>query len=168
MMLPHFEHRFQGLVELELANMSAPTRTVQGILRSLSSSLKRLTLNKIALLVQQDDNELDNNPLRPNAWSAVFLDMHASCALERLALSALEHYTEKCSRQNGHPVAFLPSNYGAQSGPTNGLLHAWSHEGTSDTIRDFLKELYTKTIVICRKCKRSNKGYRLVEEILEL
>jgi len=118
--------------------------------------------------VRRDDNELDNNPLRPNAWSAVFLDMHASLTLEQLALSALEHYTEKCSRQNGHPVAFLPSKLGAQSGPANGLLHAWSHEDTSDTIRDFLEELHSKTIVICRRCRQRNAGYRSVEEILEL
>ncbi|KAI3327807.1 hypothetical protein HD806DRAFT_531142 [Xylariaceae sp. AK1471] len=168
MMLPHFEHRFEALVELELANMKAPARTVCRILRSLSRSLKRLTFYKMALRVNKDDNELDNNPRKPNAWSAVFLDMHSSLTLEQLALSSLEHHTPSCSRHNGHPVAFLPSNFGVQSGPDNGLLHAWSHQGSFNTISDFLKELHLKTIIICRKCKQRNVGYRSVEEILEL
>jgi hypothetical protein len=168
LVLTHFEHRFQALVQLELGNMRAPAQTVCKTLRFLSRSLRRLTFYKMALCVKKDDNELDNNPRKPNAWSAVFLDMHGSLRLEQLALSALEHHTPSCSRQNGHPVGFLPSNFGIQSGPANGLLHAWSHQGSADTIKEFLQELYSKTIVICRKCKRRNVGYRSVEEILEL
>ncbi|KAI0913543.1 hypothetical protein F4823DRAFT_15445 [Ustulina deusta] len=168
LMLPHFEHRFQALRELELGNMRAPARTVCEILRCLSHSLRRLTFSKMALCVKSDDDELDNNPQKPNAWSAVFLDMHSSLKLEQLALSSLEHHTPSCSRHNGHPVAFFPSNFGVQSGPSNGLLYVWSHQGSADTIRDFLGELHSKTIILCRKCKQRNVGYRSVEEILDL
>ncbi|TGJ88112.1 hypothetical protein E0Z10_g692 [Xylaria hypoxylon] len=123
MMLPHFEHRFQALAELHLGNMKAPARTVCKILRGLSRSLRLLTFYRMALCVKSDDgDELDNDPQKPNAWSAVFLDMHSSVQLERLTLSSLEHHTPSCSFHNGHPVAFFPSNFGVQSGPSNGLL----------------------------------------------
>ncbi|KAF2971403.1 hypothetical protein GQX73_g2133 [Xylaria multiplex] len=169
MMLPHFDHHFHALTELQLGNMRAPARTVCKIMNGLSRSLRRLTLYKMALCVESDDDdELDNDPEKPNAWSAVFLYMHGLVQLEQLALSSLEHHTPSCSRQNGHPVAFFPSNFGVQSGPSNGLLHAWSHQGGADTIRDFLEELHTKTIILCRKCKQRNAGYRSVEEILEI
>ncbi|KAI0420405.1 hypothetical protein F5X98DRAFT_371819 [Xylaria grammica] len=168
MMLPHFEHRLQALRELHLENMKAPTATVCKILRGLSGSLRRLTFAKMALCVSGDDDELDNDPSKPNAWSAVFLDMHASVQLEQLALASLEHHTPSCSRYNGHPVAFFPSNFGVQSGPSNGLLYAWSHQGSAETISDFLRELHAKTIILCRKCKQRNVGYRSVEEILEI
>ncbi|KAI8634243.1 hypothetical protein F5Y19DRAFT_461693 [Xylariaceae sp. FL1651] len=169
MVLPHSKHRFQALEELELGNMRAQTHTIYKILQALSGSLRRLTFCKMALCVSKDDNELDSNPRKPDAWSALFQGMHSLLRLEQLTLSALEHHTPSCSQQNnGHPVAFLPSNFGVQSGPANGLLHAWSHQGTADAIRDFLEEVYSKTIIICRKCKRRNAAYRSVDEILEL
>ncbi|KAI1422127.1 hypothetical protein F5Y12DRAFT_656040 [Xylaria sp. FL1777] len=168
LMPPHFAHRFQALRELELGNMTAPARTICKILRCLSHSLRRVTFSKMALSVKSDDDELDNDPQKPNAWSAVFLDMLDSLKLEQLALSSLEHHTPSCSRHNGHPVAFFPSNFGIQSGPANGLLYVWSHQGSADNIRDFLEELHSKTIILCRKCKQRNVGYRSVEEILDL
>ncbi|KAI0431343.1 hypothetical protein F5Y09DRAFT_197498 [Xylaria sp. FL1042] len=168
LMLPYFEHQFQYLRELELGNMKAPARTVCKILRCLSDSLRCLTFSKMALCVKSDDDELDNNPRKPNAWSAVFLDMLASLKLEQLSLSSLEHHTPSCSRHNGHPVAFFPSSFGVQSGPSNGLLYVWSHQGSADTIREFLEELHSKTIILCRECKKRNVGYRSVEEILDL
>ncbi|KAI1279705.1 hypothetical protein F5Y07DRAFT_31283 [Xylaria sp. FL0933] len=168
LMLPHFEHRFQALRELELGNMQAPAGTICKILRCLSHSLRRLTFCNMALCVKSGDDELDNNPRKPNAWSAVFLDMRGSLKLEQLSLSSLEHHTPSCSRHNGHRVAFFPSSFGVQSGPSNGLLYVWSHQGTADTIRDFLEELHSKTIILCRECKKRNVGYRSVEEILDL
>jgi hypothetical protein len=168
MVLPHFKHHFQALAELELADMGAPNRMVYRIWNSLSSSLRRLTFRKMALCVNEKDNELDNDAEKPNAWSALFLDMKSSLTLEQLSLSNLEHHTPKCSSQNGHPVAFLPSNFGVQSGPNNGLLYAWSHQGSFDAIREFLQELHSKTIIICRKCKKENAGYRSVEDMLML
>ncbi|KAI1311766.1 hypothetical protein F5Y03DRAFT_382031 [Xylaria venustula] len=164
LMLPHFEHRFQALRELELGNMRAPSRTVCKVLRCLALSLRRLTFSKMALCVKSDDDELDKNPQMPNAWSAVFLDMHGSLQLEQLSVSLLEHHTSSCC----HPVAFYPSNFGVQSGPSNGLLYVWSHQGDVETVRDFLGELHSKTIILCRKCKKRNVGYRSVEEILDL
>ena len=146
--------------------MKAPGRTVCKILQCLATSLRRLTFSKIALCVSSDDDELDNNPSRPNAWSSIFSYMHGSLNLEQLFLSSLEHHTPSCSRQNGHPVAFIPSNFGIQSGPTNGLLYVWSHRGSADTIKDFLEELNAKTIILCRDCKKRNLGYGSVEGIL--
>ncbi|KAI1825744.1 hypothetical protein F4861DRAFT_530202 [Xylaria intraflava] len=168
MVLPDSKRQFHALAELELGNMKARARTVCAVLRSLSGSLRRLTLRRLALCVKGEDDELDNDHERPNAWSAVFLAMRDMLQLEKLALHSLEHHTPSCSRQNGHPVAFFPSNFGVQSGPANGLLHAWSHEGSVDAVRDFLGELHLKTIILCRKCKEENPGYRSVEEILAL
>ncbi|KAI1364338.1 hypothetical protein F5Y08DRAFT_353688 [Xylaria arbuscula] len=166
LMIPQFNHRFECLKELQLGCMKAPARIVTKILQCLATSLRRLNLSKIALWVTSDDDELDNNPSRPNAWSSVFSYMHGSLNLEQLSLSSLEHHTPSCHRRNGHPVAFIPSNFGIQSGPTNGLLYVWSHQGSANSIKDFLEELNAKTIILCRDCKKRKIGYRSVEEIL--
>ncbi|KAI0517338.1 hypothetical protein F5B22DRAFT_118799 [Xylaria bambusicola] len=159
LIIPPFEHRFRALKELEMCNMTVPIRDICKILDCLSPSLRVLTLIRIALIVQGDDDEMDNNPFRPNAWSSLFSRMNTSLNLEQLALASLEHHTPSCSLQNGHSVAFLPSNIGKQRGPPNGILYSWSHQGSADTIREFLEVLQVKTIVLCRTCKTRNAGY---------
>ncbi|KAI1815681.1 hypothetical protein GGS20DRAFT_316392 [Poronia punctata] len=165
MMLPQSRHHFQGLVELELASMSASTRNLQSILRSLSNSLRRLTLHKIALVVAYDDEDHKNRSAKPNAWRTIFSDMHNVLSLEQLSVSTLEHHTESCSGNNGHPVAFSYSTLGTQSRLSNGLLNAWSHRGTAHAVKYFLEELYFKTFIICGECRKTT-GYSTVDEIL--
>ncbi|KAI1438911.1 hypothetical protein GGR50DRAFT_690678 [Xylaria sp. CBS 124048] len=163
------KNQFKALQELELGNMKANVRPLRTILWSLSGTLNRLTLRKVVLWVTKDDeNELDSDPGKPNAWSALFSDMQEMLKLNQLSLQGLEHHTPSCSRQNGHAVAFYPSLTGSQTGPGNGLLYNWAHKGSIVDIRDFLGELHLKTVVICSKCRVSNAGYKRAEEIISL
>ncbi|KAI1639120.1 hypothetical protein F4809DRAFT_173242 [Biscogniauxia mediterranea] len=163
--VPHREQRFRKLCELELGNMVAPLATLSTTLFCLSASLKRLKLDKVALSVQETDHELDNNPGSPNAWSSLFESIYVSLNLEELSVSALEHHTGSCSKQNGrHPVAFLSSNFGIQASAASGMLSTWSHAGSTFTMKKFLREMSAKTIIICSSCKRKNHGYWTVEE----
>ncbi|KAI1266391.1 hypothetical protein F5Y18DRAFT_28398 [Xylariaceae sp. FL1019] len=168
---PVLPHCFHSLKELELENMTSSIVPMSRLLKPLAGTLRRLTLRKLALSVSESDAELDNDYRQPNAWSTLFQHMiyPLELKLEHLELAALEHHTKSCSdRNNGHPVAFLPSAMGVQSGPDNGLLHAWLHDGSSMDIRNFLEELHPKTMILCARCKQRNPGYRSVEEILEL
>ncbi|CAJ2512070.1 Uu.00g076950.m01.CDS01 [Anthostomella pinea] len=168
--LPHFEHKFRALRELELINMAAPATTLSKVLSCLSQSLTKLSFSKLALTVTDSDDELDNDAQKPNAWVLLLQDMYACLQLESFAVSALEHHTPSCSRPQstgGHPVAFLPSNFGVQGRLASGMLNTWSHTGNVTTMKDFLQEMSIKTIVICPRCKQNNAGYRSVEDILE-
>ncbi|KAI0161222.1 hypothetical protein GGR57DRAFT_498739 [Xylariaceae sp. FL1272] len=168
---PILPHCFHSLKELELENMTTSIIPLSRVLKSVAGTLRRLTLRKVALWVSETDAELDNDYRQPNAWSKLFQDMlhPLELELEHLELAALEHHTKSCSdRNNGHPVAFQPSAIGLQSGPDNGLLHAWVHYGSPNEIRKFMEELHTKTMILCVRCKQRNPGYRSVEEILEL
>ncbi|KAI5925884.1 hypothetical protein F4810DRAFT_612951 [Camillea tinctor] len=163
--VPHYQHRFQKLCELELGNMTAPVATLTTTLFSLSASLKRLKLDKVALSILETDHELDNNPESPNAWSSLFEGIYNFLSLEELSVSALEHHTVKCEKENGrHPVAFLSSNFGVQSSAASGMLSTWSHSGSTFTMKKFLREMSAKTIIICSTCKRKNHAYWSVEE----
>ncbi|KAI1501839.1 hypothetical protein F5X99DRAFT_381163 [Biscogniauxia marginata] len=163
--MPYPEHRFRKLCELELGNMVAPAATLSKMLLRFSGSLRRLKLDTVALSVNKLDDELDNNPKRPNAWSALLEGMYCFLDLEELSVSELEHHSERCSKQNGsHPVAFLPSNFGVQSSSASGMLSTWSHAGSILTMKKFLREMSTKTIIICSSCKQRNHGYYSVEE----
>ncbi|KAI1323487.1 hypothetical protein F5Y16DRAFT_344424 [Xylariaceae sp. FL0255] len=159
-------HRFEALEELELGNMRAQSEALSRIIRHLSKSLRRLKLSRIALIITKTDPELENDRTKPNAWSALFLEMCDLVELEHLTVAFLEHHTPSCSQNNGHTVAFLPSAFGTQSGELNGLLHTWTHESDAEALDDFLRVLSQNTIIICRKCKERNSGYRSVDDIL--
>lgn len=159
--------RFQVLQELELENMIAPTESLSKALLHLAGSLRRLRLRMVGLTVTTGDEELDNNARSPNAWAFILRQMSTSACLEDLQVGLLGHHTVTCtSNGNRHQVAFLKSEMGVQSGPSNGLLNTWSHAGSTLDMKEFLVEVAEKTVVICSRCKQRNSGYRSSEDVL--
>ncbi|KAI1769798.1 hypothetical protein F4818DRAFT_450782 [Hypoxylon cercidicola] len=156
--------RLRALGELELGNMTAPTASISKALLHFAGSLRRLYLHMVVVSVARDDDELDNNPRSSNAWTSIFRKMSESLNLEEFRVCSLEHQTPTCAR---HQVAFLKSKVGAQSGPRNGLLNAWSYAGGVSAMRSFLLEAAEKTLIICTGCKRRNFGYRSFEDMVE-
>ncbi|KAI1340052.1 hypothetical protein F5Y15DRAFT_415478 [Xylariaceae sp. FL0016] len=168
-MLQLSNRKFAELRTLAIANMTAKTAILSRVLLYLAPTLRQLDLTKVALKIKPLDHELDNNPDQPNAWSSLFRTMGGSLDLEELVASALEHHTTNCSRESrGHPVAFLRSDMGVQSGPSSGILNAWRVSGDAGTMRSLLKEMSEKTIILCEKCKRINPGYHCVKDVLDL
>ncbi|KAL7623727.1 hypothetical protein AAE478_005280 [Parahypoxylon ruwenzoriense] len=161
--------RLQSLRELELRNMIAPTASVAKVLLYLSTSLRQLYLYAVGVWIDKNDEELDNNPRCPNAWTILFEEMSKSLNLEDFKFEGLGHYTTTCSTYPGlrHQVAFLKSVVGAQSGPHNGMLNTWSHTGSIQAVRSLLLEIAEKTIIICTQCKQRNHGYRAFEDIVQ-
>ncbi|KAI1214400.1 uncharacterized protein F4807DRAFT_468308 [Annulohypoxylon truncatum] len=161
--------RFQMLQHLELENMAAPASSLSKVLLHLTGSLRKLCLRMVGVSVVSDDDELDNNPRSPNAWTSMFRDMSESISLEEIQVSSLGHHTPSCSTKdnNRHQVAFLKSKTGVQSSLENGLLDSWSHAGSIPAMKSFLQEIAEKTVVICTNCKQRNSGYRTCEDILD-
>ncbi|KAI1442185.1 hypothetical protein F5Y02DRAFT_410349 [Annulohypoxylon stygium] len=161
--------RFQMLQELELENMTAPASSLSKVLLYLTSSLRKLCLRMVGVYVGSEEDELDNDPRSPNAWTTIFQDISKFVNLEEIHVSSLGHHTPECSTKdnNRHQVAFLRSKTGVQSGPDNGLLNSWSHSASAPVIKIFLQEVAEKTVIICTSCKQRNSGYRTCEDILE-
>ncbi|KAI0885061.1 uncharacterized protein GGS22DRAFT_179679 [Annulohypoxylon maeteangense] len=161
--------RFQMLQSLELENMTAPASSLSKVLLHLTGSLRKLCLCMVGVSVVPGDDELDNNPRSPNAWSSIFRDVSKSISLEDIHVSSLGHHTPECSTKdnNRHQVTFLKSETGVQSGPDNGLLDSWSYSGSVPVMKRFLQEVAEKTVVLCTSCKQRNSGYRTCEDILE-
>lgn len=161
--------RFQMLQELELENMTAPASSLSKVLLYLTSSLRKLCLRMVGVYVGSEEDELDNDPRSPNAWTTIFQDISKFVNLEEIHVSSLGHHTPECSTKdnNRHQVAFLRSETGVQSGPDNGLLNSWSHSASAPVIKIFLQEVAEKTVIICTSCKQRNSGYRTCEDILE-
>ncbi|XXG96304.1 hypothetical protein Hte_002585 [Hypoxylon texense] len=160
--------RLGALRELELGNMTAPTASISKALLHLAGSLRQLYLYTVVVSVSRDDDELDNNPRSPNAWTSIFREMSQSLSLEEFKVCSLGHQTPTCSSNGSrHQVAFLKSGSGAQSGPDNGLLNAWSYAGGVLAVKNFLLEAAEKTVIICSGCKERNFGYRSFEDMME-
>ncbi|KAI6084309.1 hypothetical protein F4821DRAFT_243148, partial [Hypoxylon rubiginosum] len=160
--------RLRALRELELGNMTAPTASISKALLHFAGSLRQLYLHTVVVLVAEDDDELDNNPRSPNAWASIFRQMSEFLNLEEFKVCSLGHQTPTCSSsRNSHQVAFLKSKVGAQSGPRNGLLNAWSYTGGVLAMKSFLLEAADKTVIICTSCRQRNPGYRSFEDIID-
>ncbi|KAI1406888.1 hypothetical protein F5Y13DRAFT_183824 [Hypoxylon sp. FL1857] len=160
--------RYQALQHLELENMVASATSLSKVLLHLTGSLRKLCLCMVGVSVGPDDDELDNNPKSPNAWTSLFRAMSTSVSLESLHISSLGHHiSSRPANDNRHQVAFLNSAVGVQSGPRNGLLNTWSHAGDIPTMKSFLLEVAEKTVIICTTCKKRNAGYRSFEDILQ-
>ncbi|KAI1084683.1 hypothetical protein F5B20DRAFT_522810 [Whalleya microplaca] len=166
--LPTLSHKFRVLREIELGNMVAPASTLSKILLSFAGSLRQLYLSSVAISISSTDDELDNDSVSPDAWSSLFRDMHSFLELVDFSASALEHRTDKCTRETkGHQVAFLKSDVGVQSGPESGMRTTWSCSGNVSDMKEFLIEVSAKTIIICPTCKEKNAGYWSVEDSFE-
>nr|UPO09304.1 putative f-box-like protein [Hypoxylon sp. CO27-5] len=160
--------RYQTLQYLELENMLAPATSLSKVLLHLTGSLRTLCLSMVGVSISQDDDELDNNPQSPNAWTSIFREMSKSVSLENLHISSLGHHIpSRLANDNRHQVAFLNSGFGVQSGPRNGLLNTWSHEGSAPSMKNFLLEIAEKTVIICTSCKQRNSGYWSFEDIFQ-
>ncbi|KAI1765239.1 hypothetical protein GGR53DRAFT_519772 [Hypoxylon sp. FL1150] len=160
--------RLRALKELELGNMIAPVASISKALLHLAGSLRKLYLHTVVVSVARDDDELDKNPRSPNAWATIFRRMSGLLNLEELEVCALGHQTPTCSSSgNRHQVAFLRSDSGAQSGPRNGLLNAWSYTGGVLVMKSFLLEVAEKTVIICSSCKEMNPGYMSFEDLID-
>lgn len=160
--------RLGALRELGLGNMTAPTASISKALLNLAGSLRHMHLDVVVVSVARDDDELDNNPRSPNAWTSIFREMSESLNLEEFRVCSLGHQTPSCSSNgNRHQVAFLKSRLGAQSGPHNGLLNVWSYAGDVLAVKNFLLEAAEKTVIICTSCKERNIGYRSFEDMIE-
>ncbi|KAI0384746.1 hypothetical protein F5Y04DRAFT_269228 [Hypomontagnella monticulosa] len=159
--------RFQALQELELENMIALTESLSKALMHLAATLRRLRLRMIGVTVTTGDEELDNNSRSPNAWASIFRQMSRAANLEELQVGLLGHHTVTCTgNSNRHQVAFLKSEMGVQSGPSDGLLNTWSHAGTVPDMKKFLLDVAEKTAIICSRCKQTNSGYWSSEDVL--
>ncbi|KAI1098965.1 hypothetical protein F4804DRAFT_345898 [Jackrogersella minutella] len=159
--------RFQSLQHLELENMIASASSLSKVLNHLTGSLRKLGLCAVGVSVIPGDDELDNNPRSPNAWTSIFRNMSESIRLEEIQVSSLGHHTLGCSTNDSrHQVAFLKSGVGVQSSLDNGLRSTWSHAGNVPSMKDFLVELAEKTVVICANCKQRNPSYRCWEDVL--
>ncbi|KAI0180698.1 hypothetical protein GGR52DRAFT_521336 [Hypoxylon sp. FL1284] len=158
-------HGFRALRELELGSMIARTASISKALLYFAASLRQLHLHTVAVSVTRDDEELNNNPRNPNAWTCIFREMAESLSLEEFRVCSLGHQTPTCSTNgNRHQVAFLKSKEGAQSGPRNGLLNAWSYAGGAVAMKSFLLEVAEKTVIICASCRVMNVGYLSFED----
>ncbi|KAH9885934.1 hypothetical protein F4778DRAFT_786983 [Xylariomycetidae sp. FL2044] len=167
-MMPGGRH-FHSLRDLELVNMATTSKALLEALSHMSSSLERLTLNKISVSVGKEDDELDNNPKSPNAWSAVFQTLSDTLKPRYVFLSTLQHKTERCStrQKDGHEVAFARSPLGTQSHLPNKKISEWWASGNIEDMREFLRIVAENTFIICPWCKEArNNGYRSFEESL--
>ncbi|KAI1471003.1 uncharacterized protein F4812DRAFT_412341 [Daldinia caldariorum] len=157
---------FKALKDLELKNMIAPSNSLTKIILHLSASLRKLCLCVIGVKVSPEDDELDNDPGCPNAWSSIFREMSTYSSLENLQVGFLGHQTENCTRnENIHQVVFLRSEIGTQSASHSGLFETWSYSGSTTSMKSFLLELADKTIIICTRCRQRNQRYRSPEEV---
>lgn len=161
--------RFEALRELQLGDMVAPATSLTAVLLFLSGSLRQLHLYTVGVSVLRGEHELDTDSASPNAWDSIFREIAKSLCLEELKVASLGHHTQSCSLNgNRHQVAFLKSNKGEQSGPHHGPLSTWSYVGSRDSMKAFLLEIATNTVIICSTCKQRNSGYKSFEDTLEL
>ncbi|KAI1798980.1 hypothetical protein F4811DRAFT_565969 [Daldinia bambusicola] len=158
--------KFKALKDLELGYMTAPSSSLTKIILHLSGSLRKLCLRVIGVMVSPGDDELDNDPGCPNAWSSIFREMSTHSNLENLQVGFLGHHTTNCTgNENKHQVVFLKSEIGTQPASHAGLFETWSYSGSVTSMKSFLLELADKTIIICTRCKQRNQGYRFAEEV---
>ncbi|KAI0019461.1 hypothetical protein F4780DRAFT_746974 [Xylariomycetidae sp. FL0641] len=162
------ESKFRVLEELEFDNFMTRPRSLGKVLSLLSGSLKKLHLKEVTLEIHNKDNEFDNKPDYPNAWTALFQELN-KLNLEEISLVKLGHHTECAKNTRVHQVAFLHSNIGAQdfsSPQATGVPVAW-HSSARDRMDDFLDELSSKTIIICSTCKEKNPDYWTAQGVEE-
>ncbi|KAI5860438.1 hypothetical protein GGS23DRAFT_614014 [Durotheca rogersii] len=158
--------RFRNLGELELEHMLAPQASIVKVLRCVAPSLRRLHLSAVGVRVQRGDQELDNNPEYPNAWTSLFRFMSRAMSLSQIRVRALGHDPLACQSGSRHQVAFRRSPAGEQSVLPNGMINGWLCAGTPREMRRFLLEVAENTIIVCRQCQQRNPGYFSFEDIV--